>query len=102
MKRWIVYILSFYILFSAVVPCSIFDKCEKDQYKEQSSNKQPKKDCDDCSPFSFCSQTHGFTVNTINTSIGLLEFNTSPIYSNYYFSFLPGYHSSFFQPPRIG
>jgi len=101
MKKWIAYILSFYILFSAVVPCSIFDKCEDDQHIEQTSNKEQRKDCNNCSPFSFCSSTHGFTQSTINTSIETVQFNTLPTYSDYHFSSISEYHSSLFQPPRL-
>ena len=101
-KKWLAYILSFYILFSAIAPCSIFDKCEDGRHIEQTSNKEQKKDCNNCSPFSFCSPTHGFTLSTINTLIETAPFHTSPPYSDYYFPSISEYHSSLFQPPRLG
>src|SRR6185436_12022483 len=102
MKKWIACILTLYIFFIAIIPCSIFDKCEEDQLIEQSSNKVPKRDCNDCSPFSICSPSYGFTVNTINTSVAPVEFNNLLLYSDYYLSFTSEYYSSFFQPPRKG
>ncbi len=102
MKKWIAYILSFYILFSAVVPCSIFDNCEEGENTEQTSNTGHKKDCNDCSPFSICSAAHGFTDNSNHPVIEPIDVYSSLSYGEYYFSFKSEYHASLFQPPRIG
>jgi len=84
------------------VPCSVFDKCEEAQQTEQSSGKEPKKGCNDCSPFCVCSAAHGFTNNKINPLIEVLVFNSMPVYNSYSLSYTSGYHSGFFQPPRLG
>ena len=101
MKKWLGYILSFYLLFNIIVPCSVFDKCEEAQQTERSSSKESKKDCNDCSPFCACSSAHGFTNNKINLLIEVVFLNSMPVYSNYALSSTSGYHSGFFQPPRL-
>ena len=101
-KRWVGYILSLYVLFCAVVPCTIIDNCEDDQKTEQTSKQEEKKDCNNCSPFSICSASHGFTLATIGTTVEPIVFNSSPAYSDYYFSAKSEYHPSLFQPPRAG
>ena len=101
-KTLIAYILAFYILFSAVVPCSIIDNCEEQEHTGQTSNTDHKKDCSNCSPFSICSSASGFPLNTVTTSLEPVEFYNSPAYSEYNFLSKSEYHSSLFQPPRVG
>ena len=101
-KNFIAYILAFYVLFSAIVPCTFFDNCEEEEHTEQTANNHHEKDCSGCSPFSVCSSASGFTFNTITTSVEPVEFYYSPTYGEYYFSSKSGYYSSLFQPPRIG
>jgi hypothetical protein len=93
------YILSFYILFSAVVPCSIFDKCDNEKQTAETSKSFPVQDCNNCSPFSICA-AHGFTIQLERILFAPLTFNTSPSYIEYYFSAKPGYYFTHFQPPR--
>ena len=101
-KRWLGYILSFYLFFNIVVPCSVFDKCEEAPATEQSSGKESKKDCNGCSPFCVCSSAHSFTNNKINPVPEAFVLYRLPAYSGYYPSFISEYYSSFFQPPRLG
>lgn len=101
MKKWITYIMSLYILFNAVVPCSIFDYCEEEK-TEQTSNTDHKKDCSDCSPFSICSAANGFTIHNYNSLVEPIKFYTLLSYNEFYFSSKSEYYSSFFQPPRFG
>ena len=99
-KTWVAYILTFYILFSAVVPCSMIDNCGE-ECTEQTSDSDHKKDCNNCSPFSICASASGFTLNSISTSLELITFKNSPTHSEYYFSSKSEYYSSLFQPPRL-
>ena len=100
MKKWIVYILSFYILFNIAVPCSLFDKCEKEWRTEQSSGKEQKKDCNNCSPFCVLSPAYNFTINIISISIDPVTLDSSTLYNSYSFSIISNYYQSFFQPPK--
>ena len=100
-KKWLAHILSFYLLISAVIPCSLFDKCEGGEQKEQTNNKKPGKDCNGCSPFCVCSSSHNFTFNTMNPSVEPIKIAGPLIYSEYYLSCTSEYYSSLFQPPRV-
>ena len=100
LMRILAYILSFYILLSAVVPCSLFDNCESEDHTEQGSGSFPVNGCNHCSPFSTCAAGHGFTINLVNISFELLKGNTSLSYGEYCFSAKPGYLFLYFQPPR--
>ena len=94
------YILTFYVLFCTVVPCTLFDKCEEQEQTTQSSKSNPSKDCNNCSPFSICASCHGFTINYECVNLIPLEFPFKQSYNNYYFSSKSEYYFSFFQPPR--
>jgi hypothetical protein len=96
----IAFILSFYILFSAVIPCSVFDNCQGEEHTAGSSGSEQRKDCNGCSPFSICSAAQGFTVTNNTPSIEPAEFYFPPSYGNFHFSFTSEYFSNLFQPPR--
>lgn len=100
MKK-IAYILSFYILVSALVPCSLFDNCEEKVYSEQAAASFPENDCNDCSPFSICSIGHGLAINTQTFLAEPLIVFTSIIYREIDYSTQSSYYFTHFQPPRI-
>jgi len=99
-KIWMTYIFSLHLLFSALVPCSIFDNCEASSCAEQASDTDQHKDCNSCSPFSICSSASGVIIPTTTSLIQPPELLHSPIYGEYQFSSNVEYHASFFQPPR--
>lgn len=103
MKTWCGYILFLYILFSAIVPCTIIDDCVRGEGTEQASgNGSAKKDCCACSPFSICSSNHGFTLHTVTTTWEPVVIRISPTYRNYNCSLASSDPESPFQPPRHG
>ncbi len=99
MKRF-AYILSFYILLSAAVPCNLFDNCEGEEHPETSAS-FPEKDCNDCSPFSICSTGHGFAINFESLLAEPLVVFTSVLYREIKYSAHSDYYVIHFQPPRI-
>jgi hypothetical protein len=99
-KTLLAYILAFYILLSAVVPCTVFDQCEEEEKTEQHSATRHEKDCANCTPFSFCSTTAGFTLNAVNLEIVPIPLINSPSYSEYISAPKSEYYSSLFQPPE--
>ncbi|WP_143075724.1 DUF6660 family protein [Parafilimonas terrae] len=101
MKKWLCSILLLYILFSIIVPCSFFDKCEEKQQIQQAANNKQKNNCDNCSPFCVCSSAHNFTNNII-AAIEPAIFRKEIVYNDYYLSSSSEYHPSLFQPPRLG
>jgi hypothetical protein len=98
MKR-IVYILSFYILLSTLVPCSFFDNCEE-EYSEQASSSFPENDCNDCSPFSICSIGYGLAINAQTVLADPFIVFASTIYREIIYSTGSSYYFTHFQPPR--
>lgn len=96
----IAFILSLVMLFSTVVPCSVFDRCEDEVCTEQSPDTKDKS-CKDCPPFSMCSAGNEYVANNnliiqrpethfpaLTTFIDLNSFIDSD------------YHPTLFQPPR--
>ena len=100
-KRWFTYILLFYLLFTTLVPCSIFDRCEDGQQATQTAGRESKKDCSNCSPFCVCSPAYCFTYNQINPSIEPLTIQTLLTYGDRYVSSKTDYYFDFFRPPRL-
>lgn len=101
MKLWLGYILSVYLIVSAMVPCSFFDHCE-DEAKTafQDCGDKEKHECKDCSPFSICSPQHGFFPGTANYATELNAAIFEPRYSHFIAGLVPGYHPTLLQPPR--
>ena len=100
-KNWITYIFSFYILLSAVVPCSIFDQCEEEEHLEQAKGSDEEQECSNCSPFSSCSSTAGFTVTSLSISTEPVDCFNSPTSDLYHFPSRSEYYPKLFQPPRV-
>jgi hypothetical protein len=88
-------------MFIAVVPCSIFDKCEEVEHTTQTSKSFPLKDCNNCSPFSVCAAAQGFAVTHESFSLETFAYNSDLLYGEHNFSSKPGYYFSHFQPPRF-
>ena len=100
LKSCITYILSFYILFCAVVPCSMFDNCEE-EHTGQTSRPLPLKECNGCSPFSTCSSANSFIISHEVISALSFAFPGKPSHNRYPFAFKSEYYFSFFQPPEL-
>ncbi len=98
MKK-IAYVLAFYILLSSVIPCSLFDNCEK-EYTGQATASLPENDCKDCSPFSICSIGHGFTINNENFLADLVVILFTVVHRDVDHTEKPGYYFTYFQPPE--
>ncbi len=100
MQKWIAFILSFYLLFTAVVPCTYIDRCEEET--TQHSDSAPDKNCSNCPPFSICSKTQGFALQHFSLAPRQAVTAAPLLYSEYHFSLPANYASSLFQPPRMG
>jgi hypothetical protein len=100
MKKWIGYILLLYILFCAIVPCTVFDDCEEELFTEQTTNENAGEDCSNCSPFSICTSCHNAAPAVQLLTIQLPLFYSSHSYSEFYCSSKSEYHNRHFEPPR--
>ncbi len=100
MKKWLGYILSVYILFCAVVPCTVFDACEEEILVAQTTTESPEEDCNNCSPFSICAACQSVANTVEQMIIELPVFYHSSFYMDFYPSSKSEYHTTHFQPPR--
>ncbi len=105
------FILSFIVLFNAVVPCTLVDNCEQEELvakccdnceQEESGHEEDEKsDCNDCPPFSICSTAYEFNVaNNYTTATPVLPYSSNKYYE-YSFSLNSEFSASLFQPPRF-
>lgn len=101
MKKWLGYILSVYILFCAVVPCTVFDTCEEDISAAQTTTENREDDCTNCSPFSICAACQSVAHTVEQMRFELPVFYHSSFYMDFYLSSKSEYHTTHFQPPRI-
>lgn len=96
------YILAFYILLLAAVPCCAFDDCPDDKMEQTTDHENGDDDCGTCSPFFSC---EGCAAATI--AYEMLQFELNPlsqktVYTSYLQSTLPRVDYDFWQPPKLG
>ncbi len=101
MKLWLGYILSVYLIVSAIIPCSFFDHCE-DEVKTtfQDCGNEEEHECKNCSPFSICSPQHVFFARAANYAANLNTAIYELNYSHFIAGLVSGYHPTLLQPPR--
>jgi hypothetical protein len=96
------YILAFYLILLAAVPCCIIDNCPDDKTEQTTQHEEGDGDCGTCSPFFNCEscitativyEPHEFQLNTPQQII---------IYTSYLQSALPQADIDFWQPPKLG
>jgi hypothetical protein len=100
-KKWISFLLAFYILLSTVVPCSLLDNCDEEctETAQHESTGQDN-DCTSCSPFAVCSVTPVvITEQSANCSFVDHPYSAIP---HFEYDSTPscGFYSGHFQPPR--
>jgi hypothetical protein len=98
------YILSFYLLLLAAIPCCRFDDCPDDKSTTQQANNHEsgdEDDCGSCSPFFRC---EGCSPVTISGEVFYAVSTFFPVKQEYS-SFVPGIiedvHYDFWQPPQL-
>ena len=95
------YILSFYIILLATIPCCAFDNCP-DEKKEMSSNHQSgDEDCGNCSPFFNCEGCSTATISMESPSYSLPALQVLSGYTSYVRRDLPDTDFDVWQPPKI-
>ena len=57
------YILAFYLVLLAAVPCCAFDDCPDDKTEQNSSHEERDSDCGNCSPFFSCESCATATIS---------------------------------------
>ncbi len=96
------YILSFYLILLATVPCCAIDHCNDNKTGQATDHKEEDKDCGNCSPFFNC---EGCATATIIYQPVQFDFRVavvSPVYPFYQHPSLTDADIDFWQPPKIG
>lgn len=96
------YILSFYLLLLAVIPCCVFDNCPDEKTVSTSPQKAGDEDCGSCSPFFNCDGCATATIASEPAPEASAPVKNSPEYNSYIQQILPRIEYDFWQPPKIG
>jgi MoaA/NifB/PqqE/SkfB family radical SAM enzyme len=96
------YILAFYIILLAAVPCCVIDNCRDDKTEQAAGHEKSDEDCGNCSPFFSCEGCGTATVAYEPFEFELAALKVLPVYAGYKQSSLPEAHLEFWQPPRLG
>ncbi|WP_336516764.1 DUF6660 family protein [Pollutibacter soli] len=93
-----------YILLLGVVPCCAMDICHDEEnvvMTTTSSNHQEKDDCNNCSPFAFCNNCPGFSLETPAIQIQPVLPATKQDYLPIVINYVSIYFGVLTQPPRF-
>lgn len=96
------YILAFYLILLAAVPCCAFDNCPDEKQEQKANHNTGDEDCGSCSPFFSC---EGCATATISVELFQIEITPLPTissYTNYIQQQLPKVEFEFWQPPKLG
>jgi len=94
--KWIAFILAFYVLLCATIPCCAGDDCGGAVKTEKRTG-----ECKgDCSPFFSCGNCCGFSINVQQINITPITVLKKTDWPAFYISSHSGYYHSFWQPPR--
>ena len=96
------FILAFYIILLATIPCCAFDSCP-DEKTAQSTNHQPgDEDCGNCSPFFNCEGCATATIAFEPAQLEITAIKIPSVYTTYIQTALPSVEYDFWQPPKLG
>ena len=96
------YILAFYIIGLAAVPCCIIDNCPEDKTEQTEKHESGDEDCGSCSPFFSCEGCAGATVAYQPMLFDFTSPAIVPVYGAYQQISLPEADLDFWQPPKLG
>jgi len=96
------YILAFYIILLATVPCCAMDNCNDDQTAQTSDHGKDNEDCQNCSPFFNCEGCATATIVYQPFHFEFITLQVSPVYTVYQQTSLPEADIDFWQPPKLG
>ncbi len=95
------YILVFYLMASAVIPCSVLDNCEDEVKTAHQYGPEGKEhECKNCSPFSICSPLQGFYPGSISYTANLHLTVFEIDYNHFIAGLVSDYYPTLLQPPR--
>jgi hypothetical protein len=95
------YILSFYLILLAAVPCCAFDDCPEDKTELAAEHEAEEDDCGTCSPFFSCEGCSAATIAYEPTPIEIAPLQSLTVYTVYIQTTLPSIDYDFWQPPKL-
>ena len=95
------YILAFYLILLAAVPCCAFDDCPDDKIELAAEHESGDEDCGSCSPFFSCEGCATATIAYDPAPLEITAIRISPVYTTYIQIALPTIGYDFWQPPRL-
>lgn len=96
------YILAFYLILLAAVPCCAIDNCKDDKTEHTANHDQEDDDCGSCSPFFNCEGCATATIVYQPVQFDFTITELSPVYTQYQQTLLPEADIDFWQPPKLG
>jgi hypothetical protein len=95
------YILAFYVVLLAAVPCCAFDSCPDDKTELAEQHESGDEDCGNCSPFFSCEGCATATVAFEPVQFKIVLTPLLSVYTGYIQTSLPQVDYDFWQPPRL-
>jgi hypothetical protein len=96
------YILAFYLILLAAVPCCIFDDCPDDKTELVADHESDTDDCGNCSPFFSCEGCATATIAYDPIPLEITPISSNAVYTDYIQTALPEVDYDFWQPPKLG
>jgi len=96
------YILAFYLILLAAVPCCIIDNCPDDKTEQTADHEEGDGDCGTCSPFFSCEGCAAATIVYEPPQFEFISPAISPVYAIYQQPSLSEIELDFWQPPKLG
>ena len=100
--KWMGYILAFYVIMLATVPCCAVDNCPEEKTGKTTNHQPGDEDCGNCSPFFNCEGCATATIAFEPLAIGIAPIKEVVVYTNYLQTSLPTVNYDFWQPPQLG
>lgn len=95
------YILAFYLILLAAIPCCSFDDCPDDKMEQSTNHQNGDEDCGNCSPFFSCDGCATATENSLLVSFQLESLSTPKPSTEFIQPYLLDVHYDFWQPPQL-
>ncbi len=96
------YILAFYLILLAAIPCCAFDSCPDDKTQQAANHEPGDEDCGNCSPFFNCEGCATATISFESAQLEITTIKIPSVYTTYIQTALPSVEYDFWQPPKIG
>ncbi|WP_339071049.1 hypothetical protein [Chitinophaga sp. 212800008-4] len=98
--RWLMILLSLYVLTLSAIPCCGDDQCCEEMAGKETHHNHHRQELP-CSPFFSCNTCHGVVVPDFTPGLSARVIILSSFSFNYIACSLPGFTASVWQPPRL-